>query len=113
MAVTLYDMWIGKVKKMEEAQINVALDGMFGPDTSILDDAAKTLANRQAAYAPPSVNLQRIADMWSVIVEKKLTPKEVSLMMVALKITREMNAYDRDNWEDMIGYAAIGDLVSK
>lgn len=63
------------------------------------------LTARQKSYAPPKKNFERIARLWSVIFGIEITPKQVGLAMIALKITREMNAHDIDNLADICGYA--------
>ena len=50
--------------------------------------------------------------MWSVIFETDITPNQVALAMIALKITRQMHANKRDNWVDIAGYARLGDIVN-
>lgn len=59
---------------------------------------------RQAAYAHPQVNFSRIAALWSPILGVEVTPRQVALAMVAVKIAREINAPKRDNIVDAIGY---------
>jgi len=71
---------------------------------SLEDKAKKIIGDRQESYAPPAINFSRIARMWSVILEREVTPVQVALMMIALKITREMHRHSEDNLLDMIGY---------
>ena len=60
---------------------------------------------RQAAYAHPRVNFQRIADLWSIVLDVDITPEQVALCMIQVKIAREMNRHTRDNIVDLIGYS--------
>ena len=60
--------------------------------------------DRQAAYDHPSVNFQRIADLWSPILGIKVTPQQVALCSVQIKIAREIHAHKADNLTDAIGY---------
>jgi len=59
---------------------------------------------RQAAYAHPQVNFSRIAALWSPILGVEVTPRQVALAMVAVKIAREIHRPGRDNRVDAIGY---------
>ena len=59
---------------------------------------------RQASYAHPAVNFSRIAALWSPILGVEVTPRQVALAMVQVKIAREINRPGRDNLVDAIGY---------
>ena len=86
---------------------------------------AESLINgpRAKDYGPARKNHQRIADMWSIILEKKLAqahpgmgqikctidPEEVVACMIALKLARLAEDMTKDDsWTDIIGYAALG-----
>ena len=60
--------------------------------------------DRQKSYAHPRVNFQRIADLWSPILGITVTPEQVALCSVQIKIAREIHAHKRDNVVDAIGY---------
>lgn len=80
----------------------------------ILKTALKlTTGDRHNEYGDCTVELNRVAAMWSVIFETKITPNQVALAMIALKITRQMHSNKKDNWVDIAGYARIGDIVNK
>ena len=50
--------------------------------------------------------------MWSVYLNKKVTPKDVALCMVLFKICREMGQPKLDNLVDAAGYVGLaGDLL--
>lgn len=54
-------------------------------------------------------NHLRIAQMWSAILDADVTPNHVTMMMIALKITRLANCPKHtDSWVDVCGYAALG-----
>ena len=74
-------------------------------------DRAKDLVNgpRNKVYGDPTTNHERIADLWTVILKRRVTTHEVYLMMVALKLSRLIETPGHeDSWVDMIGYAALG-----
>jgi len=59
---------------------------------------------RQAAYAHPQVNFSRIAALWSPILGVEVTPEQVGLCMVQVKIARQLHAHSRDSVVDAVGY---------
>lgn len=68
------------------------------------------LGDRQQSYGPPKDDYSKTAKMWSGLLFHKLlpgieiTPKEAILMMVALKLSREVNRAKPDNLIDAHGY---------
>ncbi len=74
-------------------------------DPTLASDAIRLVTgDRQAAYAHPKVNFQRIADLWSPILGITVTPQQVALCSVQIKIAREIHAHKADNLIDAIGY---------
>jgi hypothetical protein len=74
-------------------------------DPTLATDAIRLVTgDRQAAYAHPKVNFQRIADLWSPILGITVTPEQVALCSVQIKIAREIHAHKADNIIDAIGY---------
>lgn len=73
---------------------------------STLASEANELVNgaRQSAYGHPRKNFQLTADLWSVILGIPVTPEQVALCMVQVKIARELHTPKRDNLVDAIGY---------
>ena len=68
---------------------------------------------RAKEYGPAKLNHQRIADIWTILLQKKLsadiTPEEVVACMVGLKVARLAEDISKDDsWTDIIGYAALG-----
>ncbi len=75
---------------------------------AILDEAATVIAERAAAYGSAAQSLGAIAARWSVTLGRPVTPAEVVLCMIDLKLARL--AHDpshRDSLVDVIGYAAL------
>ena len=72
---------------------------------------AEGLINGQRAkeYGPARKNHERIAKIWSVILEQDVTPEQVVACMVGLKLARlSEDMTKNDSWVDIIGYAALG-----
>lgn len=75
-------------------------------DPTLAADAVQAVTGpRQRDYAHPRVNFQRIADLWSIVLDVDITPEQVALCMIQVKIAREMNRHTRDNIVDLIGYS--------
>lgn len=63
--------------------------------------------DRNDAYGDPRVKYKVLADLWSVILERTVTPQQVALCMLATKVGRESLKHKRDNLVDIAGYARI------
>lgn len=75
---------------------------------SLFNEAAAAIGpERRATYGDPKKNYADTAALWSVILGRKITPREVLLCMVAFKVSREKNCHKHDNLVDICGYAAI------
>ena len=76
-----------------------------------LEEAANLIAgNRNKQYGEPSDNFVRISKIWSVILGVDITPEDVAMMMVAVKIARysSKSGFQPDTWTDIAGYAGCG-----
>ena len=75
---------------------------------SILGHTAKVLEERRDDYGDPAEQFKAIADRWSITLGTPITPEQVALCMIDLKLARL--AYDPghvDSVVDVIGYAAL------
>ncbi len=72
---------------------------------SILEEAAEVINQRQAIYGTRKDNFGRIAKMWSAILDCQVTPEDVALCMIALKVARQKFKHSRDSLVDIAGYA--------
>ena len=76
--------------------------------TAILEDVARIISERRVAYGDPATSMATVAARWSVTLGRSVTPAEVMLCMIDLKLARL--AHDpthRDSVVDVIGYAAL------
>lgn len=81
-------------------------------EETILEEAQRlVLGARQADYGHPFHDFSRTAMMWSAILDRPISPEEVALCMVALKLSREVNKPKRDNRVDAAGYLMTLELV--
>ena len=75
---------------------------------SILGHTAKVLEERRDDYGDPVEQFRAIADRWSITLGTPITPSQVALCMIDLKLARL--AYDPghvDSIVDVIGYSAL------
>lgn len=75
----------------------------------ILDEAKRlTATDRQDIYGDPYINHKRIADLWSVYLEKEISPSQVALCLCLVKIARLIETPDHlDSIIDLAAYTAI------
>lgn len=67
--------------------------------------------DRNDDYGDPADDFARIAMGWAEIVQAPVDAEQVALMMVWLKVCREVNKPKRDNVVDAIGYLLTYDAV--
>ena len=80
----------------------------------ILEDAAEVLAQRASVYGPIAASMERIAARWALTLGRAVTPTEVVLCMIDLKLARlQYDPAHRDSIIDIIGYAALLAEVSE
>lgn len=72
----------------------------------ILDLAAARLDVGTAQYGTPEDSFGKIATLWNAYLDASLTPRDVAMMMILLKIARMAAAGTTDTLVDIAGYAA-------
>jgi hypothetical protein len=83
-------------------------------DVTIAQEATGLVSgDRQAAYGHPYDNFLDTAKLWSVVLGIDVTPQQVALCMVQVKVARQLNAPKRDNLVDAIGYLLTYDAVQR
>lgn len=81
----------------------------------IATEAARLASgDRDADYGDPSVNLARTGRMWGAILGiPDVTPEQVAMCMVAVKLSRQCHKPKRDNLVDAIGYLLCVDRIAE
>ena len=76
----------------------------------ILDTAEKMINGPRAKdYGDAHENHQRIAMLWSVLLNKEITVAQVYQCMIAVKLSRLIETPEHeDSWLDICGYSALG-----
>lgn len=79
-----------------------------------LDGARQVvLRDRNLSYGEPEELFEDIAARWSLTLATTVTPAQVALCMIDLKVARAAaNPTHADNWLDIAGYAACGAEIS-
>jgi hypothetical protein len=79
---------------------------------SYIEEAKKIIhGERNESYGPMKEGFDKIAIMWSVILNQNITAEQVCLCMIALKLSREAYKHSDDNLIDVIGYSEIVGLI--
>ena len=73
---------------------------------NVLQEALRLVyGDRQHDYGHPLDDFTKTATLWSVVLQKPdVTPEQVALCMIAVKISRQINRPKRDNIVDGAGY---------
>jgi uncharacterized protein DUF6378 len=75
---------------------------------SLLDQVADVQRERQSVYGDASKAMAAIAARWSITLGQPVTPAQVVLCMMDLKLARlRRNPTHRDSMIDLIGYATV------
>lgn len=78
---------------------------------SILEEALQ-IVDGGRGYEPPTKSLPHIASLASGITRKDITAKDVTAVLIALKLSRESFAHKRDNLVDACGYLHILQMLN-
>ena len=67
--------------------------------------------DRQQDYGHPIEDFRKTAKIWSAILGIDVTPEQVALCMVGVKISREVNKHKADNIVDGCGYFRTLEMI--
>lgn len=92
------------------ANVNASLE--------FINKASEIITGERAEqYGDATTSFQNIADFWSVYLSRivgsdvMITPRNVADMMILLKISRTAMDFHEDSYIDIIGYAALVNVV--
>jgi hypothetical protein len=73
----------------------------------LLKQAAAVVANRRETYGDPRTSMEAIAKRWSLTLGHTVTPAQVALCLIDLKLARLVHDPTHlDSMVDVAGYAA-------
>tara|TARA_R100000908_G_C3671511_1_gene94173 strand:+ start:133 stop:423 length:291 start_codon:yes stop_codon:yes gene_type:complete len=79
----------------------------------ILEETIRIVTGqRQEDYGDKVINHKNIADLWSSYLNKKISPHDVAICMLLVKVARLKNRKTKDCYIDMAGYAAIAGEIN-
>ncbi len=80
----------------------------------LLRQAATIVANRRAVYGDPASSMDLVARRWSITLGLTVTPAQVALCLIDLKLARLTHDPNHlDSMVDIAGYAAVLREVSE
>ena len=63
--------------------------------------------SREGEYGSPENNFKTIAELWSVYLEREITPHDVAILMALMKVGRiKTGTFKADSYVDLAGYTA-------
>jgi hypothetical protein len=78
----------------------------------LLEAIELTSGERQSCYGAPNKDFDKISKMWSALFGIAISPSDVAMAMILLKVSRESHSFKPDNWRDIAGYARCGYQVA-
>lgn len=81
--------------------------------SDVLQDAANVIEGaRQSHYGNPDVNIGRTAELWSAYLGRRVTERDVCMLNILQKVSRDVFCGKRDNLVDIAGYARCAELIT-
>lgn len=102
----------GPIKVIRKIKDTEAQKTVLANPENILEEANRIVSgDRRDAYGDAYTACRRVAWMWEAILNAKVRPEDVALMMVCFKVVREAGKHSRDNVVDIAGYARVLEMV--
>lgn len=80
----------------------------FTTPADILNQAQEIISGpRRESYGNAIQSFTQIAALWSAYLGQSVAPRDVAMMMILLKTSRQCAAHNDDNLVDICGYAAL------
>lgn len=87
-----------------DARNPVAPEALPAKESALQEAQRLVHGDRGEAYGHPIHDFARTAQIWTAVLGTEVTPEQVALCMVGVKISRECNKPKRDNRVDGAGY---------
>jgi hypothetical protein len=68
---------------------------------------------RWDTHGDPMETHRRVAGMWTAFLGAEVTPDQVAMCMVLVKMARSSSGYTRDDYLDSIGYMIIAEGLAR
>lgn len=88
---------------------------MSTAEMTLLEEAQSIIKGvRQESYGKALTSFTRIGKLWEQVLGIPVTPEQVALCLVQLKVSRAVSSpMQRDSWVDIAGYAGCWELIQK
>ena len=98
---------LGRARAVPIDAPNPYIEELFAASQpSVLEEAANIVQNdRRKNYGEPAVNHKRTAELWSAYLGFEIAPRQVCMMNILQKISRDRHRETHDNLVDIAGYA--------
>jgi hypothetical protein len=107
--LAILDHQAAQIEALRRLVTPAPLPAPAAPAESICQEAERiTGGERQANYGPPIFDFTRTARIWEVILDRPaghITPEQIGLCMIGVKIARYLHRPHRDSLVDIAGYA--------
>lgn len=81
---------------------------------NVLEEADNIInGQRRDDYGGPMESFTRIAKLWEPILGIEISPYDVALCLIQLKVARAVNGMQRDSVVDIAGYAGCIELMKR
>ena len=82
--------------------------------SDFLEKAIELVDGQRAIdYGDKTLNHQNIARLWTAFLDVDISPHDVAICMLLVKVARLKNMYTDDCYVDIAGYAGIAGEISK
>lgn len=98
---------------IDAAELRAELERRGVENHTVLDEARAIIhGQRRSDYGGPLESFTRIGRLWAPVLDlDEVTPEQVALCMIGLKVARAMNGFQRDSMVDIAGYAGCIELI--
>ena len=79
----------------------------------ILEEAIKVFEERHTQYGDFTKRFKKTARMFTGYLEQTIPGSKVCKIIILEKLSRSDVTYHKDNWLDIINYAAMGDILQR
>ena len=88
----------------------------YGTISDLFNEVLETVMGpRQDTYGTPHNSFQQIAELWEAYLKRRtdgpIEPQDVANMMILMKVSRSATGKHHDSIVDIIGYAALKEII--
>ena len=81
-------------------------------ETTVLQEAHDLIhGDRRDDYGGPLASFSTIACLWEPVLGTDVTPEQVALCLIQLKVARALHGWQHDSFVDIAGYAGCLDMI--